>query len=184
MNTPLFYKAVSFLALFALTVAATSPVVLAQDDESHTERYRFEFEIDADSLLEDLAVHFDPPDLSALEELRFRFDEPFTFFSIEDPTVRAEEQRRLSELERESRELARRAREAEGTDRERLEADLRRKLDEVFDAKLELRRQRIERLEERLRTEREHLRAREEARADMIDRRLRTLMGEEDLLEW
>lgn len=177
-------KAVAFLALFALMAAATSPLALAQDNESHTERYRFEFEFDADSLLEDLALHFDPPDLSALEELRFQFDEPFKFFSVEDRAKRVKERRRLSELERESRELARRVREAEAAERSRLEADLRQKLDEIFDTKLKLRRERIERLEDRLRTERERLRAREEARADMIDRRMRTLVGDEDLLEW
>lgn len=95
-----------------------------------------------------------------------------------------EEHREVAELERESRDLARRARRAEGAERNQLESELRMQLEEIFAKKLEHREQRIAELEEKLTDEREKLQRRRGARSEMIERRLRTLMGEDDILDW
>lgn len=119
----------------------------------------------------------DIPDVAPLME-RFRAE-------VGDPLRESlEEHREVAELERQSRELARRARRAEGAERNGLESELRTQLDEIFDKKLELREQRIANLEEKLTDEREKLQRRRGARSEMIGRRLRTLMGEDDILDW
>lgn len=122
----------------------------------------------------------DMPDFRDMAPLMERFRA-----EVGDPLRESiEEHREVAELERESRELARRARRAEGAERNQLESELRAQLEEIFAKKLELREQRIANLEEKLTDEREKLQRRRGARSEMIERRLRTLMGEDDILDW
>ena len=199
-----FRRSTLCMALIFFLAALAAPTADAQDGEregperkrDRAEAYRFKFDLDADSLLGDLALHFAHPPFSDLErlgeldhrmdleKLRFQFSDPSRFLRFDGPGLRIREHMKIAELERESRELARRAREAEGTGRSELEDELRQKLEEIFDAKMELRRERIERFEERLRAERESYQRRDDARESMIERRLRDLMGEDDALEW
>lgn len=86
--------------------------------------------------------------------------------------------------ERESRTLARRVREASGAEREELERELDALLAEIFDAKLDTRRERISQLEERLSEQREALRERESGRNEIIARRKAELLGEPDRFDW
>ncbi len=97
---------------------------------------------------------------------------------------RLREQAEVAGLEREARDLARDARRAEGAERQRLEQELRDRLGEIFDRKMELRRERVDRLEQELHDTRSSYDTRAAARGDMIDRRLRELLGEDDALEW
>src|SRR5690606_11524026 len=97
---------------------------------------------------------------------------------------RLRENAEVAELEHEARRLAREARQADGAERERLEGELRAKLEAIFDEKMKVRRERVERLERDLREARDAVDARQRARAEKIDRRLRELLGEEDALEW
>lgn len=172
--------------IVGLVATFLAPPAAAQaNEDEHKEKYRFEFEIDGDSLaFGDFAMHLDPPDLSALEDLDLHFREPLRFWSFGESPLLVQERMKVVEMERESRELARKARRAEGAERSELEAQLRDKLEEIFEVKLELRRERIDALEEKLRSEREKLRAREEARERLIERRRSELLGEDDALEW
>lgn len=117
------------------------------------------------------------PDVAPMLE-RFRVD-------LGDPLRESlEEHREVAELERKSRELAREARRAQGAERSALESDLREQLEEIFAKKLELREHRIADLEVKVGEERDKLQRRRTARSEMIERRLRTLMGEDDILDW
>lgn len=97
---------------------------------------------------------------------------------------RLKENAEVADLEHEARQLARDARRAEGAERQRLERELRTKLETIFDRKMTLRRERTEALERELQEERENLQARQSARQDMIERRMRELLGKDDALEW
>lgn len=131
----------------------------------HFENFDFEFEM----------PHI--PDVAPLLE-RFRHE-------LGDPLRESiEEHREVADLERESRELARSARRADGAERSELEAELRTQLNAIFDKKLELRRNRVATLEEKLEDERRQLERRQASRDDIIERRLRSLMGEDDILDW
>jgi hypothetical protein len=98
--------------------------------------------------------------------------------------VDAETRRALAEGERESRALARRAREADGTERARLEGELRDALERTFDLRQQARRDRAERLQEEAAEIREETSEREAARREIIERRQRELLGERDALDW
>lgn len=123
---------------------------------------------------------FEMPDLPDMAPLMERFH-----LEIGDP-MRASfrEHREVAEQEREAREIARRARDAAGSERAELEAELQAKVNEIFDKKMELREEVISDLQEEVQEEREELNRRRELRQEMIDRRMRTLLGEDDLLEW
>ncbi len=95
-----------------------------------------------------------------------------------------EEHRTVANLERKARELARRIRRADQAERPELEAELRAALGEIFDKKMELRRERIEQLAERLEEERAEIDERAQARDRLIERRFELLLGESDELEW
>jgi len=122
----------------------------------------------------------DLPDLPDMAPLMERFH-----LEIGDP-MRASfrEHREVAEQEREAREIARRARDAEGSERAELEAELQAKVNEIFDKKMELREEVISDLQEKVQEEQEELNRRREVRQEMIDRRMRTLLGEGDLMEW
>ncbi len=104
----------------------------------------------------------------------FEGEDAFTEYA--DPEVR--------EMEREASRLAREVRRAEGDEREQLEAELQEKLEAIFERKMELREKRVERLEESLEEARSRLEERRKAREEIIRRRLRDLLGEDDLYEW
>lgn len=96
----------------------------------------------------------------------------------------AELSRELVEKERESRRIAREARKAEGAERDRLETELDQVLNEIFDRKQEARRESMERLQERADDAQRRLDERERRKQDVVARRKRALMGENDPLEW
>src|SRR5690606_22630161 len=79
---------------------------------------------------------------------------------------RLRENAEVAELEHEARQLAREARRADGAERERLEGELRAKLEAIFDEKMKVRRERVERLERDLREARDAVDARQRARAE------------------
>ncbi len=103
-----------------------------------------------------------------------RFEDVFTEYA--DAEVR--------EMEREASRLAREARRADDDEREKLEAELQKKLEAIFERKMELREKRVEALEESLEEARARLEERRKAREEIIRRRLRELLGEDDLYEW
>lgn len=120
---------------------------------------------------------FDVPDVAPfVERFHFMFDEPLR--------ESWNEHREVAEMEREARDLARQIRRAEVGERPALEAELRDRLDAIFDRKLELREDTVQRLRERSDEERANLDRRREAREDIIDRRMRSLLGEDDFLDW
>lgn len=90
----------------------------------------------------------------------------------------------VSDLERASRRLAREVRRADGDERGELEQQLNEKLAEIFDKKMEMRRDRIERLESLLEKERSVVEERSQARDEIIDHRFDELLGEADALDW
>ncbi len=89
----------------------------------------------------------------------------------------------IMELESEAREIARKASKAEGAERAQLERELSEKLNVIFDKKLEKRRERMTRLEEKLAKERAELAERSRSREAIIDRRKADLLGD-DVLKW
>jgi hypothetical protein len=93
------------------------------------------------------------------------------------------ERRETARLEADTRELARRARSAEGAERERLEAQLRARLDELLTMRLDIERERVDRLEEQADQRRERLERRMENRGEILERRFRDLMGSDEF-EW
>ena len=99
-----------------------------------------------------------------------------TGFFFEDAEVRR--------MEREVHTLAQRVRRAEAAERPALEQELQAKLDALFEQKMELRAERIERLEAELQQQRERYDARRRAQGEIVERRLRELLGEKDVLDW
>jgi len=130
-----------------------------------------------EDIVEDIRIMTDKLPLESIPFDRF---EPL----LGEAAFIARESAEVIKLEREARELARKARRAEGAEREQLEQELRAKLMETLDAKLEARSERIERLEEHLQEERNILDARRNSREEIVSRRLRELLGEDDLLDW
>lgn len=96
----------------------------------------------------------------------------------------ARESAAVMELERESMALARRVRNAEAAERAQLETELRTKLVETFEAKLQARQQRVQRLEEELNEQRNFMEERRRNQEDIIGRRMGDLLGDEDALDW
>lgn len=94
-----------------------------------------------------------------------------------------DERREIARLETEARDLARRARSASGAERAEHEANLRTTLDELLDRRLDLERQRVDRLEADADERRERLERRQANRAEILERRFRDLMGDDDL-DW
>ena len=90
----------------------------------------------------------------------------------------------MAEKERESRDLARRAREATGSERAQLERELEALLSDIFEMKLEVRRERVERLQDRLVEQQEALAERENDRAEIVERRKAELLGQNSRYDW
>ena len=95
---------------------------------------------------------------------------------VEDAEVRR--------MEREAHTLAQRVRRAEAADRSALEQELRAKLDALFEHKMDLQAERIERLEQELQEQRGRYEARRRAQDEIVERRLRELLGEKNVLDW
>ena len=85
----------------------------------------------------------------------------------------------LMRMEQETHRLARQVRRAEGAERAELERELRERLAELLE-----RQERVEALERTLDEERETLRERRRNRDEILERRLRDLLGEGDVLDW
>lgn len=101
-----------------------------------------------------------------------------------DLSEQMEERREIARLDADARRLARRVRGAEGAERAELEAELDELLNDIFDKKLELRQERIERYAEEAEELRQETAERRQRRAEIIDRRKRDLLGEHDPLDW
>lgn len=145
------------------------------------DKFRFEHvPADWEVRTENLLKQIDPIIVDGPDFVFDSFDLGGPFFS---PEFR-EERNEIVRLEREVRELAREARQAEGQERERLEAEIREKLETILDNKLSLRERHIEKLEERVNEERSYLQKRREARGEIINRRFRELLGEKDVFDW
>lgn len=147
--------------------------------EPHVEglipRVFFEREGNAPFLLEDFTEG-----LGAMDEV-LRMEMPAMMGALRG---NAQERAEIARMEAESRRMARAASEAEGTERERLERELRDHLAQIFDRKQALREREAERLREQTSKLLEEQRRREQAREDIIDRRLRQLLGERDVYDW
>ena len=89
-------------------------------------------------------------------------------------------------MEAESQALAARIRALpeDSPEREALTAELRQKLEEIFSMKEENRRRETEQLEKELSKLRDQLQKREQSREQIIDRRLKELIGERQALDW
>ena len=90
----------------------------------------------------------------------------------------------IARMEAESRRLAHEVLEAEGAERTRLENELREKLNEIFARKQALRAEHMDELREKLNAlETEHS-ERAAAQREIVERRLKTLLGERDKYDW
>ncbi len=89
----------------------------------------------------------------------------------------------IMKMESESRKLAREASRASGAERAEKERELDAKLQAIFDKKIALRQERIEKLQEKLAKERDELNERRASRNEIIKRRKAEIMGD-DKLKW
>ena len=108
------------------------------------------------------------------------FGDDFTVHLGESVKERTE----LMKMEMESQRLARRARRADGDERAQLEQELEEKLNEIFDRKQELKENRIEQLREALDKALDQQNDRDQSRNEIIDRRLRELLGQSNKYDW
>ena len=153
----------------------------ASDHVRHGDHVRFRGDFDWPRVASFVdGFEFETPALPDMAPLMERFH-----LEIGDP-MRASlrEHREVAEQEREAREMAGKVRAADGDARAQYEAELREKLHEIFDKKVESSEEAIADLEDRVEDERERLSQRRDARQEIIERRLRTLIGEDDLMEW
>lgn len=95
-----------------------------------------------------------------------------------------EERNELMRMEMESQRLARRARRAESDERAQLEQELQEQLNDIFDRKQALREKHVEQLREALNKALDQQNDREQGRNEIIDRRLRELLGQRDRYDW
>lgn len=91
--------------------------------------------------------------------------------------------REVMRMEAESRELARKHR-TDPSDAAATEAELRTLLTDIFDRKIELQEKRIASLREELQSLETRLQERQDARQQVIDRRVQELLGRKDVLDW
>lgn len=90
----------------------------------------------------------------------------------------------LRRMEREARDIARKARSADPDEKATLESELNRKLNEIFDYKLERQEESIRKAEDRLSKLKERRSKRESARDEIIRNRRDELLGRDQYLEW
>ena len=108
------------------------------------------------------------------------FGDDFAFDLGESMKERTE----IMKMEMESQRLARSARRADADERAQLEQELQEKLNEIFDRKQELRKNRIEELRESLNKALDQQNDRDQSRKEIIDRRLRELLGQHNKYDW
>lgn len=108
------------------------------------------------------------------------FGDDFTIHLGESMKERTE----LMKMEMESQRLARRARRADSDERAQLEQELEEKLNEIFDRKQALQEERVEQLREALNKALDQQNDRDQSRNEIIDRRLRELLGQSDKYDW
>jgi len=108
------------------------------------------------------------------------FGDDFALYRGESMKERTE----LMKMEMESQRLARRARRADGDERAQLEQELEEKLNEVFDRKQALREERVEKLREALNKALDQQNDRDQSRNEIIERRLRELLGQSGKYDW
>jgi hypothetical protein len=94
------------------------------------------------------------------------------------------ERSELMRMETESQRLARRARRAEGQEKADLERELEEQLNEIFDRKQALQEERIDRLRDEMDKALDRHNERDQHREEIIERRLRQLLGRQDRLDW
>ena len=94
------------------------------------------------------------------------------------------ERQEIRRLEMESHQLARQVRRADDDERAQLEQELAEKLNEIFDRKQALREKRVEQLREAMNKALDEQNDREANRNEIIDRRLRELLGQRDRYDW
>ncbi len=90
----------------------------------------------------------------------------------------------IMKMEHEAAEMARKARKAEGKDREKIQSELKKKLADIFAKKMEIREERLEALRSELEEGRKTFDERRKSSDKIIDRRLKVLMGDDDVLDW
>ena len=90
----------------------------------------------------------------------------------------------IMQMEMEIRRLAQQIKGASGTEKESLKRDLKNKLADLFAKKEAQRQEKIERLENELREEREMSNTRNRNKNQIIERRMNELLEEKDVLDW
>lgn len=118
-------------------------------------------------------MKFDGPEGAYLTHVR---DLAGGYFSAMTPEI--------SKKEREARELSRQIRTAEGSEKRELESKLDALLVEIFDAKLELRQERLEKSRAEVEKMEAELSERQRNKNEIIQRRKAELTGKGDYLEW
>jgi len=96
----------------------------------------------------------------------------------------SESSREMGKLEREARELARSARNAEEEDRSEIESDLNDLLGQIFDMKLEQKKERVDKMSKELEKLHSMISERSASRDDIIQRRFDQLLGRRDVMDW
>lgn len=94
------------------------------------------------------------------------------------------ERAEIAQMDMESRRLAMKIREADEADRAGLERELQDLLADIFDRKMALREERIDALREQLGEAEEARQERQQNRQEIIERRLKELLGERDKYDW
>lgn len=140
-----------------------------------------DFDHEGDFSVDDFRLDFDAfaPDLDALQE---SLDFPMRGLRIEVESHK--ERAEIARMDAESRQLARKVRQAEGAEREQFQQELEDMLNEIYERKLALRQQRLETLEQELEAQQDQIETREQARQEIIERRMQELLGERDMLDW
>ena len=90
----------------------------------------------------------------------------------------------IARMDMESRRLAMKIREADAADRAELERELQSLLEDIFDRKLALRAERVEALREQLDEAESARQERQQNRQEIIERRMKELLGERDKYDW
>ena len=89
-----------------------------------------------------------------------------------------------AKMEHESHKLAQACRKAQGDEREELRGKLAKRLSELFDMKMRIRQQEVQRVAEELKRMKERFESRRKGKSRIVERRLLQLTGEMEELEW
>ncbi|NND72172.1 MAG: hypothetical protein HKN43_11415 [Rhodothermales bacterium] len=145
------------------------------DDEHAPVRFRFEGGEEMAARARELqARRFElagGPEFEVIREMG-----PNGFFFSSSPEI--------SKKEREAREIASKLRSTEGSDRGELEAELDSLLDEIFEAKMEIREQRVQNLRKEIEENEKALSERRTRKSEIIERRKAELTGSDYQYRW